>query len=484
MAESLRRNIITGIVWQYFQRIGNQLIHFIVSLILARLLMPEDFGIVALLGVFITISNIFIDSGFGNALIQRKEIDDVDLNSVFYLNVAISFLIYLAVFLFAPLISSFYDMPQLASLLRVLALQVIFMAFSCVQQSILIRNMKFKNNFYIGMFSVIVSSTVGIIMAYSGKGVWSIVFTQLIAQLCTTIGLWYFVGWRPKLVFSWDRICSLFSYGSRILGGSIINVIYNNIYNLVIGQRYSSVDLGFYNRGQLLPTTIIDTSSTSFNSVLFPALSSIQDDKERYKVLLRKSAKMISFVVFFISAFMLIFSPQIIKFLLGDKWLSSVPFMRIVCCTVCVNPLIVINQTISTSLGRSDYYMKTTIISKLLAICLIGLGTLYDVYFMVFMGTIANIVVWLITARYNSQLIGYTNREMFQDDMPPLFLSALACTISYFIVTIIPLHYVIELLIGGLLSIILYIAFSFITKQQSLNYIIEVLNIKKYIHYE
>lgn len=451
------------------------MIHFIVSLVLARLLTPDDFGTIAMLGVFISISNIFIDSGFGNALIQRKEIDDIDTSSVFYLNIVISIIIYSIVFLCAPFVSIFYGMPQLTALLRVLSIQVVIMSFGCVQQSMLVRQMKFKFKFYIGMISVIVSSAIGIGMAYSGMGVWSIVFSQIAAQLCTCIGLWYFVAWRPKWAFSLERIKSLFSYGSRILGGSIINVIYNNIYNLVIGKRYSSADLGFYNRGQLLPTTVIDTASTSFNSVLFPALSSIQDDKVRYKSLIRRSAKMISFVVFFLAALMLVFSPQIIHLLLGEKWLPAVPFMCIVCCTVCMNPLIVINQTISTSLGKSDFYMKTTIASKFIAIGLIAIGALYSVYMMVIAGALANLLALFITARYNNLLIGYTYKEMLQDYVPPLLLSALACGASYYVVSLISVNYFVVLTIGGVLSALLYFILAYATKQESLHSMLELL---------
>lgn len=455
------------------------MIHFVVSLVLARLLAPEDFGTIALLGVFIAISNIFIDSGFGNALIQRKEIDDIDTSSVFYLNVVVSLIIYSIVFLCAPIVANFYEMPLITPLLRVLAIQVVIMAFGCVQQSMLVRLMKFKFKFYIGMISVIISSATGIGMAYAGMGVWSIVLSQLMAQLCTCIGLWIFVAWRPKWTFSWERIKSLFSYGSRILGGSIINVIYNNIYNLVIGKKYSSSDLGFYNRGQLLPTTVIDTASTSFNSVLFPALSSIQDDKARYKTLIRRSAKMISFVVFFLAALMLSFSPQIIRLLLGEKWLPAVPFMCIVCCTVCINPLIVINQTISTSLGKSNFYMKTTFASKFIAIGLIALGSMYDVYLMVIAGAVANLLTLIITAKYNKPLIGYTYRDMLQDYMPPLLLSALACGSSYFIVSLISVNYFIDLTIGGMLSALLYLTLAYATKQESLYSMIELIKRKK-----
>ena len=477
MAKNLKNKVLTGIAWQYFQRVGYQIIHFVVSLILARLLMPEDFGIVALLGVFVSVSNIFIDSGFSNALIQRKVIDEIDCSSVFYLNVMVSILIYSIVFLCSPFVAQFYQMPQLTPLLRILSIQIIIMSFNCVQQALLVRQMKFRYNFYIGIFSVTISSLVGIVMAYSGWGVWSIVYIQIVAQLCTGIGLWTFVAWRPHWLFSWKRIKYLFSYGSRILGGSIINVLYNNIYNLVIGKRYSPSDLGFYNRGQLLPTTIIDTASTSFNSVLFPVLSSVQDDKVRYKSFIRRSSKMTAFIVFFLAAFMCAFAPQIIRFLLGEKWLPAVPFMCIVCVTVCVNPLIVINQTICTSLGRSDYFMRTTFISKFLSILIIIWGAFYNVYMMVIAGAVANIITFIITAVYNKRLIGYSIKDMLCDASPALILASISCGVSYLIMSVFSLNDLFHICLGGVFSLGVYLSLAYVTRQESLQFILN--NISK-----
>lgn len=474
MSGSLKRNMLSGIAWQYFQRIGNQMIHFMVSLILARLLMPEDFGTVALLGVFISISNIFIDSGFGNALIQRKEIDDIDTSSVFYLNVVLSFIFYCFVFLCAPFVSNFYEMPQMTSLLRVLAIQVVVMALGCVQHSILVRKMRFKFNFYIGMFSVIISSATGLGMAYSGKGVWSIVFSQLMAQLCTCIGLWYFVAWRPKLTFSWERIKSLFSYGSRILGGSIIDVIYNNIYNLIIGKRYSSADLGFYNRGQLLPTTVIDTASTSFYSVLFPALSSIQDDKERHLSIIRQTARLFSFVVFFVGGMMVVLAPNIIRLLLGEKWMLSVPFMQIVSITVSIAAISVMNQSIQTSIGRSDLYLKTTGISKIISVALVLLASFVNLLVMVIAGTVSAIITLFITSRYNKSLVGYSFSMHLSDILPAVLLSIFTSGIV-FLFTLSRMNDFFVIVIGGAVGILVYVGTAFLLKFDAIEYIKNLL---------
>lgn len=467
MEKSLKKNVLSGVIWQYVQRLGNQSISFIVSIILARLLVPEDFGTVALLGVFISISNIFIDSGFGNALIQSKEIDDTDCSSVFYLNIGVSLLIYSIVFCIAPWIEEFYAMPQLSLLLRVLALQIVMMAIGCVQSSLLIRWMKFHINFYIGITSTILSSIVGISLAYFGFGVWSIVTSQLTSQLCIMIGLWILVGWRPKLVFSIKRILCLFSYGSRILAGSLISVICNNIFNLVIGKRYTAVDLGFYNRGQLLPNTIIDTAANSVNGVLFPALSSIQNNRERHKSVIRRSEKMISFIVFFISAMMLALSTDIVKFLLGEKWLPAVPFMRIVCLTLCLSPISVLNQSIQTTLGRSDIYLKTTIWSKTVAILLIIIGSYVNVYIMVLAGTVASFCTFFITGIYNKQLIGYSFIDQMRDIAPAFFLSILSGIAAYG-VSLLGMNVFMNLIIGAFTGSFLYFGLAYILKYEAM----------------
>ncbi|CCY49864.1 MULTISPECIES: lipopolysaccharide biosynthesis protein [Bacteroides] len=472
MSESLKKNVLTGVIWQYVQKLGTQAVQFIVSIILARLLCPEDFGTIALLGVFISLSNLLIDSGFGNALIQRKNIDDIDCSSVFYLNIGVSLIIYLIVFLCAPFVASFYKIPQLTILLRVLSLQIIFMAFGCVQQSMLVREMKFNLNFYINITGAICSSITGVCMAYTGFGVWSIVSSQLVGRFCSLIGLWLLVGWRPKVQFSFIRIRELFSYGSKILVGSIIIVLYNNLYNIVIGKRYTAADLGYYNRGQLLPNTIIDAAANSVNGVLFPALSSLQNDKERHKMVIRRSERMISFVVFFLAAMMFALAPNVISLLLGEKWLPAVPFMRIVCITLSISPISVLNQSIQTTLGHSDLFLKTTMWSNIVAIVLIFTGSLVNLYVMVTAGSFAAISTLIITGSYNNRLIGYSAREHISDIAPAIILSSVTAVVVY-LVTLSGINNVLTIIIGGMIGMCTYSILAYILKFEAMLFIVE-----------
>lgn len=471
MAESLKQNVLSGVVWQYIQRLGSQVVHFVVSIILARLLCPEDFGTIALLGVYISLSNLFIDSGFGNALIQRKDIDDVDTSSVFYLNIGISLIIYSVVYVLAPYVASFYGIPHLIALLRVLSIQIIFMAMGCVQQSMLIRQMKFNLNFRINITGTLLSSAVGVSMAFYGYGVWSIVFSQLTAQFCIMLGLWYFVGWSPKLYFSFNRIQSLFNYGSKILMGSIIGVLYSNLYNIVIGKRYSAADLGYYNRGQLLPNTIIDTAANSINGVLFPALSAIQEDKERHKYIIRRSARMISFIVFFLAAMMFTLAPNIISLLLGEKWLPAVPLMRIVCITLSISPISVLNQSIQTTLGRSDLFLKTTMLSKIVAILIIFTGSLFDLHIMLLAGSVAAVCTFFITRRYNNFLIGYNLWDHIRDVYPPILLSIFTSFFVY-LITLLGMNDLFTIFVAGLIGIVIYTLGAYCIRNESMLLII------------
>ncbi|WP_195438013.1 lipopolysaccharide biosynthesis protein [Parabacteroides goldsteinii] len=474
MKDSFRGKVLSGLFWQYFQRIANQLVGFIVSIILARLLLPEDFGVVALMGVFITVSNIFIDSGFGNALIQRKSIDELDTSSVFYINLFVSFFLYGLLFIISPVIARYYGMPSLSDFLRVQAVQIIIMAFYCVQHSMLVRNMKFRINFYVNFTAVLISAIVGITLAYNAYGVWSLIFSQLSMQFVCCVGLWLLVGWRPKLKFSFKRLQSLLGYSSRILGGSLLHVIYNNVYNLVIGKQYTSSQLGYYNRGQLIPTIIIDNVANTINGVMFSALSSIQDDKERFLSVVRKMVSIVAFIVFLIVSLMLPLASDVISLLLTDKWLPSVPFMRIVCLTVCFTPFILINSAILTSLGESDKYLKTTIISKILSIILILGASLIGIYYMVGAGSIAAVVSVIVTGYWNEKLINYSRMTFLQDILPSMLLGCISACLVY-CVTLFKMNSLITLLLGGGVGIIFYLCGAYIFKFRQIQTIVEII---------
>lgn len=472
--DTLRHRVVVGLFWQYFQRIGAQAVSFIVSIILARLLTPNDFGTIALIGVFITICNIFIDSGFGNALIQRKNIDEIDTSSVFYTNLGVSAILYVCLFFLSPVIASFYNEAELCPLLRVLSLQLITMALSCVQNAMLVREMKFKLNFYISISSVIVSSAIGLTCAYKGYGVWSLVYSQLGMQTANVIGYWVLVGWRPRLVFSIERVKILFDYGSKILAGSLLNVIYNNIYNLVIGKRYSTTELGFYNRGQIIPTLLVENAANTINSVMFPALASIQDDKTRFLGVVRKMVSTVAFIVFLLMGVLLPLSSAVIGFLLTDSWLPAVPFMQLVCVTVCFTPFILINSAILTALGESSKYLKAVTVSKVLSIAMIFAASFVNVYFMVGCGALAAILSVALMGSWNNKLIGYSSAMFVGDILPSVAMSIVAGAIV-FGVTLLNMISILTILVGGLAGCTVFLMGAWLFKFKQLEILKEII---------
>lgn len=474
MKNNLKSKVLSGLFWQYSQRIANQLVGFIVSIILARLLLPEDFGVVALMGVFITISNIFIDSGFGNALIQKKSIDELDTSSVFYINLFVSFFLYGLLFIISPVVARYYEMPSLCYFLRVQAAQIIIMAFYCVQHSMLVRNMKFRINFYVNFTAVLISAIVGITLAYNAYGVWSLIFSQLSMQFVCCVGFWLLVGWRPKLKFSFKRLQSLFGYSSRILGGALLHVIYNNVYNLVIGKQYTPSQLGYYNRGQLIPTIIIDNAANTINGVMFPALSSIQDDRERFLSVVRKMVSIVAFIVFLIVSLMLPLASNIISLLLTDKWLPSVPFMQIVCLTVCFTPFILINSAILTSLGESDKYLKSTVASKILSILLILMASFFGIYYMVGAGCVAAIISVVITGNWNRKLIDYSFLIFLKDIFPSMIIGCISACLVYSI-TLFNMSPFFTLLFAGGVGMTFYLLIAYVFKFRQIELILNIL---------
>lgn len=471
---SIKSKVISGIFWQYAQRLSAQIVQFIVSLILARLLLPKDFGTIAIIGVFITISNLFIDSGFGNALIQKKNIDDIDCSSVFYLNLIISIILYAILFCSAPYIASFYELPILTPLLRVQALLLIVMAFTCVQNAILVRNMEFKKNFIINISAVALSSIVGVVMAYTNCGVWSLVLSQLTMQITCVIGYWSLIGWRPKTIFSWNRIKSLYQYSSRIFAGSLLNILYNNIYNIIIGKQYSAELLGYYNRGVLIPTILVENGANTLNSVMFPALASMQDEKEQIKIIIQKMVKAVAFIVFLLIAILMPLAEPLVSILLTDRWLQAVPFLRIACITVCFSPFILINTSILTSLGYSNLYLKATSFAKMLAIGLIFLGAQFNIYIMVAAGSVGALFSMIITSYWNKKLIKYSLWNFIIDITPPAIL-AIITGIGLYLFTLCKYNQWSTILIGGTCAIIFYSTISYWLKLEPMDLFIKTL---------
>ena len=290
-------NVVKGFIWRFAERCGAQLVSFIVSIVLARLLVPEDYGTIALVTVFTVILQVFVDSGLGTALIQKKDADDLDFSSVFYFNFVVCLVLYAGMFMAAPYIAKFYDDISLTPVIRVLSLTIVISGVKGIQQAYVSRNMLFKKFFFSTIGGTIFSAFLGIGMAYVGFGVWALVAQQLSNTMIDTLILWITVKWRPKKMFSWQRLKELLAFGWKLLVSALLDTGYNNLRNLIIGKMYSPTDLAFYNQGDKFPKIIITNINTSIDSVLLPTMSNSQDDRERIKQMTRRAIKTSTYVM-------------------------------------------------------------------------------------------------------------------------------------------------------------------------------------------
>ena len=317
-----KNNVINNFFWRFAERCGAQFVTLIVSIVLARVLSPSDFGTVSLVMVFTTIMQVFVDSGLGTALIQKKDADDLDFSSVFYFNFAVCLVLYAGMFVAAPYIAKFYNDDSLISIIRVISLTIIISGVKGIQQSYVSRNMLFKRFFFATLGGTIFSAFLGISMAYAGCGVWSIVAQQLSNTTIDTLILWGTVRWRPKRMFSWERLSGLLSYGWKLLVSSLLDTVYNNLRNLIIGKIYTSADLAYYNQGDKFPKVIVTNINASIDSVLLPSMSGEQDHAERVKSMTRRAIKTSTYIMAPLMMGLMFCAEPIVKLLLTDKWLQ------------------------------------------------------------------------------------------------------------------------------------------------------------------
>lgn len=464
------------------ERGGTQGVQFIVQIILARLLVPSDYGIIALIAIFITIANVFVQSGFNTALIQKKDTNEVDFSSVFYLSLLIAGLLYVFLFNAAPFIAAFYNVPKLILVIRVLSITLFFGAINSIQNAVISKKMQFKKLFYSSFGAIIASGTVGIILAYSGFGVWALVGQQLINQLVITAILWFTVKWRPRLLFSIERVKGLFSFGWKLLVSSLIVSFYSNIRSLIIGKIYSPAMLGFYNRGQQFPSFIVSNIDSSIQSVLFPALASQQDNKMRVKDMVRRSIVTSSFIIFPIMVGLAVVAEPLIKILLTDKWLPAVPFLQILCATYVLWPIHTANLQAINALGRSDIFLRLEIIKKIVGLTILGISISFGIYAIVLGEVLVGVISTFINAFPNSKLLNYSYKEQWKDIMPSLLLSLVMGAVVYNIKLLemaVGLTLIVQIFVGA----ILYIGLAKIFKLECFTYLIrtgkDMINIRK-----
>ena len=456
-------------LWRFAERMGAKLVALIVEIVIARELNPEDYGTIALITVFTSILQVFVDSGLGSALIQKKDADDLDFSTVFYVNVSFCLVLYALMFFCAPLIASFYNDPELTPLIRVLSLTLVISGVKNVQHAYVSRNMLFKRFFFATLGGTIGAAVVGIVMAYSGFGVWALIAQMLFNTLVDTIILWITVKWRPKKMFSFKRLKVLFSFGWKLLVSALLETVYTEIRQLIIGKKYTKEDLSFYNQGNKYPYLLVSNINVSIDSVLLPSMSNVQDDVKQLKSMTRRAIKTSSYLLMPLMCGFAVCADSIISILLKDKWLPCVPFLRIFCITYAFYPIHTSNLNALKAMGRSDLFLVLEILKKAVGIISIIVALLYGVMAMAYSMLFTSFMSQLINSWPNKKLMNYGYLEQIKDMLPNILLSLFMGACVYCI-TFFNLGNIITLIIQVLLGVLIYVAGSIIFHIDSFEY--------------
>lgn len=467
MEQNEKSQVIQGALWKFAERIAAQVVSLVVSIILARLLSPKEYGIISLVMVFITIANVFVSSGFGQALIQKKDADNLDFSSVFYFSIAITGLIYIILFFLAIPIANFYDMPILVPVLRVLAVSVPIMGINSVQQAYIARKMQFRLFFNATIIGTAISAVVGILLAYSGGGVWALVAQTLTNNIIDTIILQFSIKWRITRDFSFTRIKSLLSYGWKLLLQSLVLQFYASLRSLLIGKFYTAEDLSFYTKGNQFPELISSNIDTGINTALFPVMSKAQDSIERVKVMARKTTNFTSYVMSpILIGFMAVAEP-FISLLLTDKWLPCVPYLRI-CCIVLLfrAPQTAILQAIK-AVGRSDTVLKVDIPIRVFAIIILCISLRHSVYIFALSEIIVTLFGTVLYVIVSKQIINYSGTEVCSDFLINVLMASAMGVSVFWIGGKLPFYPFFIMVIQVILGATIYIVLSVLTNASS-----------------
>ena len=475
---SLKKQALSGVFWSFLQLFSTQVIGFIVSIILARLLLPAEFGLIAMLGIFISLGNTLINSGLTQSLIRTKEIDDQDFSTVFFFNLIGSIIIYGVVFITAPIIASFYNQELLTSIIRIYSITFIINAFSSIQTTRLNKKMDFKTQLKVSIPSLIIGSTVGISMALNNFGVWSLVWSAIIQSLAATIQMWYWTKWKPIWAFNWNKFNYHFHYGVKLMFSGILDTVFRNAYSVIIGKFFAPAQVGFFNRADSLQMLPAGTISTIITKVSFPLFASIQNDDERLKSIFKRIMQMVIFLVTPTLILMGVLAEPLFRFLFTEKWLPAVPYFQILCINGILYPIHGYNLQILNVKGRSDLFLKLEIIKKILLVVVILISFQFGIFGLLFGSVTTSLICFFINAYYSGKFINYTAWQQIKDILPIILLSILIGLIVYYfdglLLTISENDFV-RLLAGSIIGLILYTIAAFLFKMNSLFELITII---------
>lgn len=460
--------------WSVTERFGNQGIQFLIGLMLARLLMPEDYGLLGMLLVFISIAQVFVDGGFSAALIRRKDVGDQDYSTVFWFNLGVALVCYALIFIASPLIAGFYDEPMLAPLAKVVALNIVINAFGMIQKTLLTKKLDFKTQARINISSIIISGIIGIIAAWRGYGVWALVIQNISKNLMVNVGFWLQSSWRPGRVFSQTAFRELFGFGSKLLLSSLINAISENLYAIIIGKLYNAKSLGFYTRANQFQKLPVSSIYGAIGVVSYPVLAELKDEPAKLREAYRSMIRMVAWCLFPVMLILGAVAEPMVKIVLTDKWLPCVPLLQILCIVGAFYPLHAINLDILKVKGRSDLFLKLEIIKQFLNVVMIVICFRWGVYGLVWGSVALNVVCYYLNAFYSKKMIGYGIRDQLKDLLGLALVSGLTLALLMVILYLFP-SAALRFILIPVAGIVAYIGFSYFLKVEELAKIKDII---------
>jgi len=444
---TLKQKTVNGLLWSFIENFSKQGITFIVGIILARLLTPEEFGLIGMITIFIAISTSVINSGFSQALIRKKDCTDTDYSTVFYFNLLVGVVLFAILFFAAPLIAGFFNEPQLTKLVKVLASVLVIDAFTIIQRTKLTKRIDFKLQTKISVIADIVSGVAGIAMAYTGFGVWSLVARQIIQRALNALLLWVWNRWIPLLVFSKESFKELFSFGSRLLVSGLIDTAYRNIYLLVIGKFFSAAELGYFTRSEQFQKLPSQNINAVIQRVTYPVLSSMQDDKSRLKNNYQKLIRSTMLITFVLMLGMAAVAEPMIITLIGEKWRPSIIYLQMLSFVGMMYPLHALNLNMLKVSGRSDIFLKLEIIKKILAVPTIVIGVIWGIKIMIAGMMVNTLIAYYLNSYWSGRFIGYSFKQQVTDILPSFSLALTMAVAVYLLGLILPFSMLLKLIL-------------------------------------
>lgn len=475
---SLKKNAISGVFWTFTQQFGMQIISFFVSIVLARLLLPEEFGLIGMITVFMAVGQSLMDSGLTQSLIRTDKPDQSDYSTVFFFNLGGSIIVYGILFFAAPYIALFYNQEILKGILPIYCLSFIITAFSAVQLTRLTKKMDFKTQMIIAIPSVLISGLLGVYLAYQGYGVWALVWMNLSQSSLNTIQLWLKTKWRPSFVFNIQKFKYHFHFGYKLTLSGLLDTVFRNIYQIIIGKFFLASQVGFYTRADSLKNLPVTNISNALNKVTYPLFARIQNDDLRLKNAYRQIMQMVIFIIAPVLVFLGVLAEPLVRFLFTEKWLPAVPYFQVLCLTGILYPIHAYNLNVLKVKGRSDLFLRLEIIKKILVVLTVAVSIQFGIMGLIWGQVFTSILSFFINTYYTGKFLDYTAWQQAKDILPTLFITFAIGLIIFFIDQFLEkLEYIdiLRLIISGCIGFFMYIGLAFLLKMEGFKTISRII---------